>query len=170
MNAGDLITGAKPRPSAASMHVPLPAPGTGNGPNVVCGTPDRTRTCNLRLSLPATAFAAPATRLRFEGTKGGHGDTGLGSGLYLHHRRWDTYSLYGSRCIANPAGCGTGQRRKPRFPRYCHRHDALRFHRYSVLHSGRSSFRQEAPCGGLSRRNNRRVTVRHRSKAVALSS
>ncbi len=52
------------------------------------GAPDRTRTCNLRLSLPATAFAALSSCFSRI--------TSLGSGLYLHHFRWDTYSLYGS--------------------------------------------------------------------------
>ncbi len=90
--------------------------------------------------------------------------TGLGSGLYLHHHRWDTYSLYGSRRLTAPGPArrpGPGRARS-RFPRYCHRRDALRFHRYSVLHSGRSSFRREAPRGTL----NRRVAVDSRSTAA----
>ena len=49
--------------------------------------------------------------------------TGSWSGLYLRHLRRGTYSLYGSH-----------RSDSRRFPRYCHRHNALRFHRYSTLH------------------------------------
>ena len=81
------------------------------------GTPDRTRTCNLRLSLPATVFTAPtpagleSSQSRFPAP---HLSPGLWSGLYLHHFRWDTYSLYGSPLAA-------GKRATRGFPRYCHR-------------------------------------------------
>ena len=46
------------------------------------GAPGRTRTCNRRLSLPTTAFAASVSS--------------LWSGLSLHRHRCCTYSLYGS--------------------------------------------------------------------------
>lgn len=85
------------------------------------GAPDRTRTCNLRLSLPATTFAACRKYI----------PDSLWSGLYLHHFRWGAYSLYGSRL-----------RQSARFPRYRHRRDALRFHRYSALHSDSSYSRR----------------------------
>ena len=46
------------------------------------GAPGRTRTCNIRLSLPTTVFTAALAR--------------LWSGLSLRHHRRHTYSLYGS--------------------------------------------------------------------------
>ena len=49
---------------------------------LLIGAPERTRTSNPRLSLPATAFAAFIQS--------------LWSGLSLHHCRCHTYSLYGS--------------------------------------------------------------------------
>ncbi len=89
------------------------------------GAPDRTRTCNLRLSLPTMAFATLQAAAR---------PAGLWSGLYLHHLRWGTYSLYGARMkTLTPTSAGGAS---ARFPRYCHRHKALRFHRYSALHFG----------------------------------
>ncbi len=56
------------------------------------GAPDRTRTCNLRLSVPLQLSLVTADA-RYSGAV-----FGLSwSGLYLHHFRWDTYSLYGSQ-------------------------------------------------------------------------
>ena len=56
--------------------------------------------------------------------------------------------------------CWTG------FPRYCHRRDALRFHRYSALHFAGSWFPTKAPNGD---RTNDCSVADRRSKAVALS-
>ncbi len=85
-----------------------------SGINRLNGAPDRTRTCNLRLSLPTTAFAA-IERIKYAPR--------LGSGLYLHRFRWNTYSLYGSRKYSAPTVIT--DRNNPsaphRFPRYCHR-------------------------------------------------
>ena len=70
----------------------------------------------------------------------------LWSGLYLHHLRWDTYSLYGSRRFLSLFY----QRMRSfdqvwlcshRFPRYCQRLH-VRFHRYSILHFARSVSRR----------------------------
>ena len=51
------------------------------------GAPGRTRTCNIRLSLPTTAFAAPCADWP---------RTCSWSGLSLRHLRRCTYSLYGA--------------------------------------------------------------------------
>ena len=92
------------------------------------GAPDRTRTCNLRLSLP----------LQFSLPPGLVGPGSLWSGLYLRHRRRGTYSLYGSRRGPAQPHLRYGVAIH-RFPRCSHRPSALRVHRYSALHSASSS-------------------------------
>ena len=85
-------------------RVALPARGN--------GAPGRIRTCDRRLSLPTTAFAAPGPCLS------------LWSGLSLRHLRRRTYSLYGSPRTFHAL----------RFPRDCHQHYLLRVPRYSAVH------------------------------------
>ena len=69
----------------------------------------------------------------------------LWSGLYLHHLRWDTYSLYGSwrfpslfyQLTLIRSGTAMSISSSHQFPRYCQRLH-VRFHRYSILHFARS--------------------------------
>ena len=101
------------------------------------GTPDRTRTCNLRLSLPATVFTAPATmRFGFQ----------FVAGFQIH----TCYQVCGLDYIFTISGgtriVSTDPRRSPvnappagflGIAIACESLDslaALRFHRYSALH------------------------------------
>ena len=109
----------RPDPQSGALPTELRPPSAHYKPQVEHGAPGRTRTCNPRLSLPTTAFAA----------------------LHLQVCGLDyLFAISGAARIVSTDPLGTVGSLVPaeeidrRFPRDCHQRDLLRVPRYSAVH------------------------------------